>query len=133
SLRAIADRQAVEIIAAARRDAEVLRGEGEAQRSLIFANAYMQDQEFFDFYRSMQSYRTALGANGTTMVLSPETEFFRYFGSDQSAMSPVASTPAESAAEDEPGLPEGIVPATEMTPPEAAAPASEPEAAPAAQ
>lgn len=80
SLRAIADRQAVEIIAAARRDSEILRGEGEAQRSLIFANAYNQDPEFFEFYRSMQSYRTALGASGTTMVLSPSSEFFRYFG-----------------------------------------------------
>lgn len=83
SLRAVADRQAVEIIAAAQRDAEILRGEGDAQRSLIFANAYNLDREFFDFYRSMQSYRAALGSTGTTMVLSPDTEFFRYFGSDQ--------------------------------------------------
>jgi len=80
SLKAIADRQAVEIIAAARKDSEILRGEGEAERSLIFANAYSQDPEFFEFYRSMQSYRTALGATGTTMVLSPDSEFFRYFG-----------------------------------------------------
>ena len=83
SLRAIADRQAVEIIAASRRDSEILRGEGEAERSLIFANAYSQDREFFEFYRSMQSYRTALGATGTTMVLSPDSEFFRYFGGGQ--------------------------------------------------
>lgn len=80
SLRAIADRQSVEIIAASRRDSEILRGEGEAQRSLIFATAYNQDPEFFEFYRSMQAYRTALGASGTTMVLSPDSEFFRYFG-----------------------------------------------------
>jgi modulator of FtsH protease HflC len=80
SLRAIADRQAVEIIAASRRDAEILRGEGDGERSLIFANAYSQDPEFFEFYRSMQSYRTALGAAGTTMVLSPDSEFFTYFG-----------------------------------------------------
>jgi membrane protease subunit HflC len=92
SLRAIADRQAVEIIAAARRDSEVLRGEGEAERSNIFAKAYNRDQEFFEFYRSMQSYRTALGAqSGTTMVLSPDSEFFRYFG----GMS--IETPAEPA------------------------------------
>jgi modulator of FtsH protease HflC len=80
SLRAIADRQAVEIIAAARRDAEILRGEGEGERTTIFADAYNRDPEFFEFYRSMQSYRTALGATGTTMVLSPDSEFFRYFG-----------------------------------------------------
>jgi membrane protease subunit HflC len=81
SLRAIADRQAVEIIAAARRDSEILRGEGEAERSLIFANAYTQDEGFFEFYRSMQSYRTALAATGTTLVLSPDSEFFQFFGS----------------------------------------------------
>ena len=50
---------------------------------MIFATAYNLDQEFFDFYRSMQSYRAALGSTGTTMVLSPDTEFFQYFGSDQ--------------------------------------------------
>ncbi|RUT35145.1 protease modulator HflC [Arsenicitalea aurantiaca] len=82
SLRAIAERQAVEIVAAARRDSEILRGEGEAERSAIFAAAYNNDPEFFEFYRSMQSYRLALGAQtGTTMVLTPDSEFFRYFGS----------------------------------------------------
>jgi membrane protease subunit HflC len=80
SLRAIADRQAVETVASARRDAEILRGEGEAERTTIFADAYNRDPEFFEFYRSMQSYRTALGSSGTTMVLSPDSEFFQYFG-----------------------------------------------------
>jgi membrane protease subunit HflC len=102
SLRAVADRQAVEIIAAAQRDSEILRGEGEAQRSLIFANAYNRDQEFFDFYRTMQSYRTALGSTGTTMVLSPDTEFFQYFGSDQRNAEGSAAAPATSAGADEP-------------------------------
>jgi membrane protease subunit HflC len=82
SLRAIADRQSVEIVAAARRDSEILRGEGEAQRSQVFAAAYNVDPEFFEFYRSMQSYRTALGNTGTTMVLEPNSEFFHYFGAD---------------------------------------------------
>jgi membrane protease subunit HflC len=92
SLRAVADRQAVEIIAAARRDAEILRGEGEAARTLIFADAYNRDPEFFEFYRSMQSYRTALGADGTTMVLSPDSEFFQYFGGGQSSLgTPIVS------------------------------------------
>jgi membrane protease subunit HflC len=104
SLRAVADRQAVEILAAARRDSEILRGEGDAERSLIFADAYDRDREFFNFYRSMQSYRTALGSSGTTMVLSPESEFFRYFGDQgltgESAVSPPAApvTPAAPAA-----------------------------------
>jgi membrane protease subunit HflC len=94
SLRAVADRQAVEIIAAARRDAEILRGEGEAERTTIFAEAFNRDPEFFQFYRSMQSYRTALGASGTTMVLSPDSEFFQYFGQDQSGSPGAAPAPA---------------------------------------
>ncbi|WP_417311028.1 protease modulator HflC [Devosia sp.] len=77
--RAIADRQAVVIISAARRDSEILRGEGDGQRSEIFAEAYGLDPGFFEFYRSMQSYRTALPGTGTTMVLSPDSEFFTFF------------------------------------------------------
>lgn len=111
SLRAVADRQAVEIIAAARRDAEILRGEGDALRSQIFAEAYNRDPEFFEFYRSMQSYRTALGAAGTTMVLSPESEFFQYFGNDRTG-SPAASTPDVPGA----SAPVPEVPAAETTP-----------------
>ena len=112
SLRAIAERQAVEIVAAATRDAEIIRGTGDAERNRIFALAYGQDPEFFEFYRSMQSYRTALGNSGTTMVLSPDSAFFRYFGSDGEI--PAASTtfgtpiPPQSAPEvlntDEPAL-----------------------------
>lgn len=90
SLRAIADRQAVEIVAAATRDAEIIRGTGDAERNRLFAAAYGQDQEFFEFYRSMQSYRAALSGTGTTMVLSPDSEFFRYFGSNGAI--PPAST-----------------------------------------
>ncbi|MEO6178273.1 MAG: protease modulator HflC, partial [Devosia sp.] len=79
SLKAIADRQAVEIVAAANRDSEILRGEGDATRISVFAAAYGQDEEFFEFYRTLQSYRTALGSSGTTMVLAPDGEFFKYF------------------------------------------------------
>jgi modulator of FtsH protease HflC len=82
SIQAIADRQRVELMAQAQRDADILRGEGDAQRNRIFADAYNADPEFFQFYRSMQSYRAALGTNGTTMVLSPDSEFFQYFGSE---------------------------------------------------
>src|SRR5690606_7352704 len=82
SLRAIADRQAVEIVAAATRDAEIIRGTGAAERNRPCAAAYGQDQEFFEFYRSMESYRNALVNTGTTMILSPDSEFFRYFGSN---------------------------------------------------
>lgn len=101
TLRAVADRQAVEIIAGARRDSEVLRGEGEGARSLIFADAYTQDPEFFEFYRSMQSYRTALSATGTTMVLSPDSEFFQYFGNAGTGVPavPAAEAPAADAVD----------------------------------
>lgn len=95
SLRAIADRQSVEIVAAATRDSEVLRGEGDAETNKIFAAAYGKDQEFFEFYRSMEAYRTALTDTNTNLVLSPDSEFFRYFGSDGTLPE---STPAASAA-----------------------------------
>ena len=90
SLRAIADRQAVEIVAAATRDAEIIRGQGDADRNRIYAAAYGQDPEFFEFYRSMEAYRKAMPNSGTTMVLSPDSAFFRYFGSD--GVLPEAST-----------------------------------------
>jgi membrane protease subunit HflC len=92
SLKAIADRQAVEIVAGANRDSEILRGEGDAARISIYAQAYGQDEEFFEFYRTMESYRTALGSTGTTMVLAPDSEFFKYF-SEKSANGEVP-TPA---------------------------------------
>ena len=80
-LRAIADRQAVEIVSAANRDSEIIRGEGDAEQTRLFAEAYSQDQSFFEFYRSMEAYRAALADGSTTMMLSPDSTFFRYFGS----------------------------------------------------
>jgi membrane protease subunit HflC len=80
SIQAIADRQAVEIVAAANKDSEILRGQGDATRNAVFASAYGADPEFFQFYRSLQSYRTAMSAqSGTTMVLTPDSEFFKFF------------------------------------------------------
>lgn len=80
-LRAIADRQAVEIVSAANRDSEIIRGSGDAERNRIFAEAFGQDQSFFEFYRSMEAYRNALGDGATTMLLSPDSAFFNQFGS----------------------------------------------------
>jgi membrane protease subunit HflC len=88
-IRASSDRQVVEIEAAAQRDGEILRGEGEGERNAIFADAYTRDPEFFEFYRSMNAYRVSLETSGTTMVLSPNSEFFRYFGNPSGA--PVAA------------------------------------------
>ncbi|WAP67428.1 protease modulator HflC [Jiella pelagia] len=78
-IRAAADREVTETVAVARKESEIIRGQGEAERSGIFAEVYQNDPEFFDFYRSMQAYRTALENSGTTMVLAPDSEFFRYF------------------------------------------------------
>lgn len=78
-IRAEADREAVVTVAGAEREAEILRGEGDAQRSRIFADAYQQNPGFFEFYRSMRAYERALQGAGTTLVLSPDSEFFRFF------------------------------------------------------
>lgn len=78
-IRARADREVVEIVAEAQKEAEILRGEGEGERNAIFAEAFSKDPEFFDFYRSMAAYTQALEDSGTTMVLSPDSEFFRFF------------------------------------------------------
>lgn len=79
-IRAVADRQVVEFESEAQRESEILRGEGDAERNRIFAEAFTKDTEFFEFYRSMQAYTQALENSGTTMVLSPESDFFRFFG-----------------------------------------------------
>ncbi|KAA0700294.1 protease modulator HflC [Neorhizobium sp. P12A] len=77
--KAVADRQVVEIVADAQKDSEVLRGEGDAERNRIFADAFSRDPSFFQFYRSMTAYQNALGSSGTTLVLQPNSDFFRYF------------------------------------------------------
>ncbi|SFB48881.1 membrane protease subunit HflC [Rhizobium sp. NFR07] len=77
--RAIADRQVVELVSEAQRDSEILRGEGDAERNRIFAAAFQRDPSFFEFYRSMRAYVASLADNGTTMVLSPDSEFFKFF------------------------------------------------------
>lgn len=81
-IKARADRDSTIIVAEAKKTAEILRGEGEADRNRIFASAFSKDPEFFEFYRSMQAYRAAFNSDDTTMVLSPDSDFFKYFGSD---------------------------------------------------
>lgn len=77
-IQAEADRDRTIIIAEANRQAQILRGDGEAAKTTILNDAYGKDLEFFDFYRSMQAYG-ALEGEGTTMVLSPDADFFRFF------------------------------------------------------
>ena len=70
-------------IAEAQRLAQILRGEGDAERNKVYAEAYQKDPEFFAFYRSMQAYRKSLGTEGTTLVLDPNSDFFKYFGTQK--------------------------------------------------
>ena len=78
-IKAEADRRVTVIRANAMRDAEQMRGEGDAERNRIFAEAYGKDADFFGFYRSMQAYEHGLKSGDTRMVISPDSEFFRYF------------------------------------------------------
>jgi membrane protease subunit HflC len=80
-IKADADRQVTVINADATRDGERIRGEGDAERNRIFAEAFGRDPDFFAFYRSMQAYETSVkgGESETRMLLSPDSEFFRYF------------------------------------------------------
>jgi membrane protease subunit HflC len=79
-IRAKADRDVTVLIAEAQSKGEQTRGEGDAERNRIFADAYGRDPDFFTFYRSMQAYESGLRANDTRMVLKPDSDFFRYFG-----------------------------------------------------
>jgi len=78
-IRAKADRDVTVLLAEAQSRGERTRGEGDAERNRIFAEAYGRDPDFFSFYRSMQAYETGLRANDTRMLLKPDSEFFRFF------------------------------------------------------
>jgi modulator of FtsH protease HflC len=93
--RAVADRQVVEIVAEARKGSEITRGEGDGERNSIFAAAFNKDPEFFNFYRSMQAYALSLRGQGTSMVLSPDSEFFKFFRDVNGASPPTAPAPAQ--------------------------------------
>jgi modulator of FtsH protease HflC len=87
-IRAEADRQALIIRATAQQKADELRGEGDAERNRIFADAYKQNPEFFAFYRSMQAYEQGFKPGDTRLLLSPDSEFFRYFQNPSGAPQP---------------------------------------------
>jgi len=84
-VRAQADRTVVELTSEARKNAEVIRGEADAKRNAIFAAAFGADPEFFAFYRSLRAYELALTGNNSSMVISPDSEFFDYLKSDTAA------------------------------------------------
>ncbi|MFY0662344.1 MAG: protease modulator HflC [Shimia sp.] len=81
--RAQADRTVVELVSDAKRQSEISRGEADAERNAIFADAFGADPEFFEFYRSLNAYRASLTGGTSSMVLSPNSEFFNYFGDSQ--------------------------------------------------
>jgi membrane protease subunit HflC len=104
-IRARADRDVTVLLADAQSKGEQTRGEGDAERNRIFAEAYGRDPDFFSFYRSMQAYEAGLRPNDTRMLLKPDTDFFRYFvdpsgksrdgGAPASGATPPATPPAK--------------------------------------
>ena len=84
-VRASADRTQLEIVSDAKRQSEIIRGEADAKRNAIFAEAFGADPEFFEFYRSLAAYRVSLESGNSTMIMSPNSEFFDYLKSDNSS------------------------------------------------
>lgn len=83
-----ADKQKTILLADANRTAKILVGEGDGERNRILGEAFGQDPEFFAFYRSMKAYRTSLSGSDTNLVLSPDSDFFRFFGSQTGKPAP---------------------------------------------
>jgi len=79
-IKAKADKDVAIILAEAKKKSQILRGEGDGQRNKIFADAFGRDPEFFSFYRAMQSYEKSLQSGQTSLVLSPDSDFFKFFG-----------------------------------------------------
>jgi len=81
-VRAQADRTKVELVSEARKNADIVRGEADARRNAIFAEAFGRDPEFFAFYRSLSAYENSLKGNNSTLVINPNSEFFEYLKTD---------------------------------------------------
>jgi len=75
-----ADKEVTVILANANKQSEIMKGEGDGQRNKIFAEAFGRDPQFFGFYRAMQSYEKALIGGDTSLILSPDSDFFKFFG-----------------------------------------------------
>ncbi|MBL61027.1 MAG: HflC protein [Candidatus Pelagibacter sp.] len=80
TVRSTADKEVTIILAEANKKSQILKGEGDGERNKIFANAFGKDPNFFSFYRSMQSYEKSLVGKDTSLILSPDSDFFKYFG-----------------------------------------------------
>jgi len=80
TITSTADKEVTVILANANKQSEIMKGEGDGQRNKIFANAFGRDPEFFSFYRAMQAYEKALIGGETSLILSPDSDFFKFFG-----------------------------------------------------
>ena len=80
TITSTADKEVTVILADAQKQSEIMKGEGDGERNKIFADAFGQDPEFFAFYRAMQAYEKALIGGETSLILSPDSEFFKFFG-----------------------------------------------------
>ena len=128
-IRAEADREAVVIVAEAQKESEQTRGKGEADRNRLLAAAFNVDPEFFAFYRSMQAYELGLGGTDTRWVISPDSEFFRFFNDSDALAAPPrpAGTAGRGPAPATEAAPDVAPPDAAMTPPpEAPEPAATP-------
>jgi membrane protease subunit HflC len=104
-IRSRADRDATVLVAEAKRDSEIKRGEGDAERNQIFAEAFGADPEFFAFYRSMQAYEAGLRSGDTSLVLSPDSSFFRFFKDPMGVLSSdVGGTDGQGGSDRSPSL-----------------------------
>jgi membrane protease subunit HflC len=103
-IRAKADRDVTVLLAEAQSKGEQIRGEGDAERNRIYAEAFGRDPDFFSFYRSMQAYEAGLRSNDTRMVLKPDSDFFRFFGDSSGKNRNSGSSPSQ-ATPPQPGLP----------------------------
>jgi membrane protease subunit HflC len=93
-VRALADRTVVELVSAARRDSEIIRGEADAERNRIYADAFGNDPEFFAFTRSLVAYERAMRSENTSIVMRPDSEFFDFLRTDGMGGLPAAQPPA---------------------------------------
>ena len=82
-IRAEANKEKTVLLAEATRKSEILRGEGDSESIAIYADAFERDSGFYSFYRSMQAYKNVLGEDGTTMILSPDSQFLEFFNSSR--------------------------------------------------
>lgn len=123
-VRAGADRERTVILAESQAQADTLRGQGEQEAIRIFAEAYQRDPEFFGFYRAMQAYREAFSEGETRLVLTPDSEFFRYFRQSRPGL-PVPGVRPTPGAEAEPnGAAAQAAPAPASPAPASPAPAN---------